>query len=586
MNDRQHGQTHDAVFERLEPERMMDTVRALCGMGEKVSGTAEELQACDWITDQLTQYGVAWTVHAFNALISHPTHTVLHWLGDTPRRIEAVGVAFAKDTGPEGIEAGLVWVGTGKPADYDGQDVRGKIVLIGALPEYGACAAAWRAGALGLIGASSGPQRHKMTCSPIWGSPASEEERQQIPAIAAASVNRPDFEALRAALANGPVRVKLVAEVQTGWRTVRLPVAEIAGTSPQFLLTGAHYCTWFDGATDNVAADAILLELARVFANSRPTVGLRMAWWPGHSQGRYAGSAWYADQFWLELHQHCIGYLNIDINGSRGAVKKALRNVTAEAEAFAERAIDGALGCTGAAEGTRDMLKRPDRYADRRRPHRGSDQSFLGIGITSLQVSSFLDEDDPDRIAGGGLPRWWHAAEDRADRVDAGVLLDDARIHVGLVHGLLHADVLPFELDPIAADFDAALRELREAAPELVLLDELQRKVDAFRHAASGFGATRERLASSIGNQVVLDVLRLLTPVLYATSSRFQPDRATSLRLLPGLTPVLLLHSMPHADRLQAEILLRRAANRIAHALTRATDALHSVSSNLSNADA
>ncbi|WP_137921595.1 M28 family peptidase [Hydrogenophaga sp. 2FB] len=586
MNDSQRCQTPDALFERLEPERMMNTVRALCCMGEKVSGTAEELQACDWITGQLARYGVAWKVHAFDALISHPRHTALRWLGDVPRSIDAVGVAFSRETGPEGIEAELVWVGQGKPSDYDGRDVRGKIVLIGALPEYGACAAAWRAGAVGLLGASSGPQRHKMTCSPIWGSPASEDERRQIPDIAAASVNRPDFEVLRAGLADGPVRVNLVAEVETGWRTVQLPVAEIAGTSPQFLLAGAHYCTWFDGATDNVAADAILLELARVFADSRPQVGLRMAWWPGHSQGRYAGSTWYADQFWLELHQHCIGYLNIDINGSRGAVKKALRNVTAEAEAFAASAIDRALGRPGATDGTREMLKRPDRYADRRRPHRGSDQSFLGIGITSLQVSSFLLEDDPDRIAGGGLPRWWHAVEDRADMVDAGVLLEDARIHVGLVHGLLQASMLPFELEPIATDFDAALRELREAAPELALLDDLQRTVDTFRHAASGFRAARERLAPDMGNQAVLDVLRLLTPVLYATSSGFQPDRATSLRLLPGLTPVLSLHGMPHADRLQTGTLLRRAANRIAHALTGAADALTRVSSTISNSDA
>jgi len=563
--------TVDTLVAKVSAARLMASVQALCRIGEKVSGTDEERRACDYLTGELSRYGVAWQVHEFDALISHPIATELRVDGTA---VAAVGVAFARDTGPEGIEAEVVWAGTGKDSDYAGLDVRGKIALIGTLPEYGVCAAAQRAGAVALIGGSSGPQRHKMTCSPIWGSPASDAERRQIPDIAAASVSKPDLERL-CSLAAQATRVRLVAQMDTRWRSVRLPVAEIAGAEPEFLLGGSHYCTWFDGATDNVAANAILLELARVFEGGKPRFGLRLAWWPGHSQGRYAGSAWYADQFWQDLHERCIGYLNIDINGSRGAEIKALRNVTAEAERFAAAAIAQEAGA--ADPSAERMLKRPDRHADRKRPHRGSDQSFLGIGLTSLQMSSFLDESDPYRVPGGGLPRWWHTQEDTADQVDPDVLAADARIHVRLVHGLLQADALPFELEAIADDFEAALRELQEAMPELALLGELQRRVQRFRGAASRFATARATLPSRQVNRTLLATLRLLTPVLYTTQSGFEPDRATSMRLLPALAPALSLRGRSREETLQAGIGLRRAFNRIAHALDGAVATLDSL---------
>ncbi len=47
--------------------------------------------------------------------------------------------------------------------------------------------------------------------------------------------------------------------------------------------------------------------------------GVRVAWWTGHSQGRYAGSQWYADNFWEDLHEHALININIDSPGAKGA---------------------------------------------------------------------------------------------------------------------------------------------------------------------------------------------------------------------------------------------------------------------------
>ena len=45
-----------------------------------------------------------------------------------------------------------------------------------------------------------------------------------------------------------------------------------------------------------------------------------MAFWSGHSHGRYASSAWYADTFWHDLHERCVCHVNIDSVGAKGAV--------------------------------------------------------------------------------------------------------------------------------------------------------------------------------------------------------------------------------------------------------------------------
>jgi hypothetical protein len=60
------------------------------------------------------------------------------------------------------------------------------------------------------------------------------------------------------------------------------------------------------------------MELSRVFAENPPKRGI-VGFWPGHSMGRYAGSARYADRNWLDLRENGIAYLHIDLNGLGGA---------------------------------------------------------------------------------------------------------------------------------------------------------------------------------------------------------------------------------------------------------------------------
>lgn len=63
--------------------------------------------------------------------------------------------------------------------------------------------------------------------------------------------------------------------------------------------------------------DAALLEVARVLWAHRDILkrSVRIAWWPGHSTGRYARSAKFADRFAIDLDEK----VNCDSPGRRWA---------------------------------------------------------------------------------------------------------------------------------------------------------------------------------------------------------------------------------------------------------------------------
>jgi Zn-dependent M28 family amino/carboxypeptidase len=114
----------------------------------------------------------------------------------------------------------------------------------------------------------------------------------------------------------------MTTRVRTGWMPIPHLVGELAGRhEDRFVLFSGHVDSWHYGAMDNGTANATMLEVARLLAGRRSALrrGIRFAFWSGHSHGRYAGSAWYADHAWRELHQRCVVHLNIDSTGARGA---------------------------------------------------------------------------------------------------------------------------------------------------------------------------------------------------------------------------------------------------------------------------
>lgn len=558
------------------------TVEHLCSLGEKVSGSEEEEKACRYLTDRLREYGYEPVVHEFDSYISYPRATALTIHGSERYELPAVGVAFGLSTPPEGVTAEVVFVGAGDKAGFAGKDVRGKIALMTKLPSPNNALEAAAAGALGMICMSAGKQRHKMIITPVWGTPEFDQVNK-IPRIHVASISAVDGKRIEENLKKGLVKATLVADVFEGWRKVRLPMAEIKGREPLFSLVGAHYCSWFDGSTDNVTGDACVLELARVLKqfDGKLRYGLRFCWWPGHSHGRYSGSTWYADTFWRDLHDNAIVYFNIDSPGVKGATVYVPRHQMAEVSEFNEAMTKEVTGWTTitSAKAQLALGKRSDKYVSATRPARAADQSFWGVGVSSMSVYSMLTPEDANRdhnVGGSGGAWWWHSEHETVDKYDPEILAQDTQLYASILSRLATADLLPFNLAMIAQDYLDSLREFDEEAGDALPFNELiastralQDKLKALHaHCAS----LKDEAKTHAANQLFLRIARALNPVLYQTCGPFEHDPALGSRALPSLTPALSLKSLEKkSDAYRFAVVgVRRRMNHVAHQIEEA----------------
>lgn len=549
---------------------------------DRTSGTTGEREAVNYLCDTLAREGVRTEVREFTGYISWPGPATLEILAPEKIAIPCRTRSFGRSTTPEGVELDLVFVDVAKQlergamifshrsnaAAYGERDVRGAAVITPDGGPDGVRRAEERGAAAHIhIWTSDEPHIHEMIVTPIWGTPT-PESAGSLPGIPALSVTNEDGERLRALCAAGPVRARLVAEVTTGWQPQPVTLAFIPGKSDDYLLVGAHIDSWYVGVTDNATGNAALLEMARVLNAHRDALqrGIVFAWWPGHSTGRYAGSTWFADSSFADLRAHCIGYLNIDSPGCRGATVWDCRYVMGEAERFMETIV-------------KEMTGQP---ANPRRPLKAGDQSFWGVGVTSLGAFRMLPTDHPDRkaVGGSGGGWWWHTAEDTLDKADAEVLRGDTALYAAIAARLTTDPVLPYTFEAVARDFATRLGEIAEETGDRFDLAPAREAAARFGAAAEQLEQMRQQVASSGGAEQrraldagLLRLSRILNPALYTMSGAYDQDPALQVPLLPGLSRAAALRTMDPASDAARFLITRltRERNRVVDALEAAT---------------
>jgi hypothetical protein len=567
------------VGEEPSGEALRRHVEALCRW-HRVSGQQGEAEAAAYISSALDGERIPHEVHEFQAYVSYPRGASLALDPPPAKPLRLITHSFSPSTPTEGITAPLAFAGSGSPEEIERADVGGKIALTWGMALPWLTPRLQAAGAVGHVNACRNRLPHEMCMSPIWGTPELQD-LSRLPGIPIASTDEEGGRALEEALEAGRVVATLRCSAWTGWARLQLPVAHVKGprTSNRFVLVGSHYDSWYEGATDTATTDALLLEMARLLWRKRGALrrGVRIAWWPGHSQGRYAGSAWYADRCWRELHRDAVAYVNLDGGGAKNASIFVLAH-TAELGDFNRATVEGLTGWP-VEEATDDEL-----LDIRGRPARNADQSFLGIGVPSMAAYSEMSRGHTDRGAyaaasGGGW--WWHTPEDTPDKVDIDVLRLETTLFTTQVFHLATAKVLPYVMKHTAEDFLNALHLYRTAAGDYLDFGPAREQAGRFREDCGNL-EVHKRAVEAKGDdwkaasleETLLRVTRILNPVLYTERGPFHPDPATPSGLLPGLRGTLGLKGLPQDQVAFALVGLHRELNRVAQALDEASAVL------------
>ena len=572
--------TEDSLLQTLSSDAPWALIERFTTLVRE-SGSEDERISADYITEQLTKFGVPHTVHNPDLFLSVPVSASLEVGGQT---LHAKPPSCSASTGPEGVTGEVVYLtrkastNVGDFFDFEadeGVDLRGKIVLVDGM---GVPKAVWdlkQRGAIGQIYINPGVDIHWGTCTTIWGAPDLDSDPRQ-PKTPVININRPDGDALIQQVQAGKVEATIRTEMKEGWFPCPVIVAEIEGQvePDRFLLVHGHLDSWDVGIGDNAVGDATLLELARVFHQHQDQLarGLRIAWWTGHSTGRYAASTWYADTYGLDLARNCIAQVNIDSPGCRWATEYRDISWMTETEDFCVQAINDVTGQEAAGE----------------RPHQAGDYSFNNIGISgffmllSTMPEALRQEKGYYAVGGCGANIAWHTENDTLEIADKDNLMRDLRVYVATTQRVLNNPIHPFNFRKLSDEFRDTLDRYAAGAGDKAdfsgaykALDDLQAALEPFYQKAASLQESEvsDPAVRKI-NDAILELGRILIPINFTRHGRFRNEPATPVLPLPDIAPALELGAAEGHRKHVLQTHVLRGLNRVTWALEQATRAV------------
>ena len=302
----------------------------------------------------------------------------------------------------ETVEAELIDVGAGLPADFEAADVAGKIALVGSQnpPDFGRAinriekyARAARAGALGFVYSNDDAEG---AIPPTGAVGFTHDGPGEIPAV---GVSREVAARVRRYLADGPVTATLSVDCRNEPATCRNAEAVVGpDAGPEVRVTGhvdAHDIA--DGARDNGAGSVLAAEVGRLLAIEDDERGLdtriRVVSFGGEETGLYGSTHWAAH---ADL-SNVVGQINLDgIGYSRNLRARGLGLL----EVFG-RAEDTALGTIPT---TRTASPFNDHWP------------FVTAGVPS--VTCYSAAGGEGQVVRYGNIEWGHTHADTLDKLD------------------------------------------------------------------------------------------------------------------------------------------------------------------------
>ncbi|PXW57841.1 PA domain-containing protein [Chelatococcus asaccharovorans] len=492
------------------------------------SGQGVDLAAGKYVVETMNTYGLDAYLQEFETYDSDIGASFVALGGPDGQILDSRPCLHIEPTPEQGLTAELVDVGPGGLSDYEGKDVRGKIVLAEvsyapATPEKARIAASLGAAGIVLMNWGEDDSRYIpwRALKAVWGNPT-PESWNDIPRLFGVSISRADGIMLRRRMKDGPVSLHVRATASRVWRTLSQPLAwlhapEASTEREQFVVVSGHIDSWNPGVTDNMTGMSVMLEIARLLASKRETLrrSVVFCFWNGHEVAEAAGSTYFVDSHWERINRDAVAYFNIDSVGMKGTSEFHI-NSCPELAAFSETLSHAVFD---------DSL--PQKVTTLGRV---GDQSFFGIGVAAATGRHSYGADIVKAHNGATLGWYNHTEYDTIDVMDPEALEADLDWCSRYVHALATEPVLPQRFTARLSDmrqrFAAILPEANtppELAPIPAGLADLEHRIhwfDAFLERASSMeDALRQR-----ANRIVLRLSRLLTFPTASASGRYGQD--------------------------------------------------------------
>jgi len=492
---------------------------------------ADANRGAEIIAERLKSAGIPVTVHEPMLFLSLPG----------PASIEVGGKCFKAK--PPAFSA-IVPTGLTAPMEYmaptrrefarhqrlDPDRYRGKIVVTEGISLPMLTSEIEEMGAVGIIAVNPGARIHWSTASTIWGTPGIEA-MARLPKVPSAGVNREDGAIILAAAKRGETAM-IRTQLEQGWFAQKLPVVHIEGAiePDRFVFLHGHYDSWEVGVGDNGTGNACMLEVARVLWEMRGKLrrSVRIAWWPGHSTGRYGGSTWYLDVHAADFAKRCIIQMNCDSPGCRWATDYSAITMMPETVEAVTALVERVTGQKPAPK----------------RPNRSSDYTFYNIGVSgafmasSMMLGVEVEKRGWHRVGGCGGNVAWHTEDDTMEIADKGVLSKDIALYLEAVLTFANAAVLPFDFRPAIKEISGVVDAYARAAGHRLdlgsvarALEELAGKVGAFHKSVA-----EGKISSRTANEAMRELSRALVPLNYARGGPYEQDPAVTLPPVPLLS--------------------------------------------------
>lgn len=507
---------YESIRSEVSQDRMVQYVKEI-GCWYRYTGTIQGENCVEYLSGKLEKMKIPFTLEKYEAFASLPLEATL--VLDSGEQLKLIGDVYSQDVSDLPCE--LIYDALSEKQEVSANEnlnrfaaFQGKTVLTYA--SGGDFAERLkRAGAKGIlhISKSHGGYIHHSNIGITWGTP-STSQISSVVSFPAAGISYEDGQMLIARLQSGAVSGRMTVRMDTGIRTSRMPIVDIPGKSEKFILLNGHYDSWYEGITDNATSDAIMLELSYAFWKHRDQLdrGVRIAWWSGHSDARYAGSTWYCDHHWAELNENCVADINLDLTGCKNADQIRVRTTCMEGPSL-----------------TMDLIREfTGRSAKPYIPMiRGGDQSFWGVHIPIDVMFKYepTDEKRASPCPSGGP--WWHTDQDTLDKLDNNYLLRDALLNAKLACIILNSPVLPVEIAGFTKIMEEFLEKLREKLTEDFCLDHMIQSVHAFYLWAKRFEEAVRITENGTGDEMIKRVAGELTRLVYTSGSPYQQDPST-----------------------------------------------------------